>query len=167
MQPTFWTAIFLNKFTLLYIRLNIYNWKTKFSFHKQYLFDLVFSRNAKKAHTDQSILKTFLLCLKRNILQTFRSSICKKVFFKCIYHWHNLLRRMFFIPCDDWKALFFMQIYCYQEVSYNLHVAAFFCTSVLNEGRILYVISTYIILCYLHYITILLIPKFQNKAPTS
>ena len=48
---------------------------------------------------------------------------------------------MFFIPCDNWKTLFFIQIYRYQEVSYNGHVAAFFETSVLKEIRILYPLS--------------------------
>ena len=57
-------------------------WKTNFSSHKQYLFGLLYSRNAKKAHTDESILQNVLLCLKRNVSQTFKSS--KKVFLKCI-----------------------------------------------------------------------------------
>ena len=47
-QPTFKTAIFQNKLTLWYIRLNILKWKTKFSSHKQYLFGFLFSRKAKK-----------------------------------------------------------------------------------------------------------------------
>ena len=50
----FWTTIFQNRFTLWHIRLNIYIWKTKFSSHKQYLFDLLLSRNVNKTHTDQS-----------------------------------------------------------------------------------------------------------------
>ena len=56
-------------FKLRHIRLNIYLWKTKFPFHKQFLFGILFARNAKEAHTVQSILQTFLLCLKRNISQ--------------------------------------------------------------------------------------------------
>ena len=39
----------------------------------QYLFRLLTSRNAKKTQTDQSMLRVFLLCLKRNDPQTFRS----------------------------------------------------------------------------------------------
>ena len=39
----------------------------KFSSHKQHLFGLLFSRNVKKTHTDQSILQTFLLSLKRSL----------------------------------------------------------------------------------------------------
>ena len=95
-QPTFYTAIFQNKFTLWHSKLKNYIWKTKFPFHKQYLPDLLFLRNAKKTHTDQSKLQTFSLCLKRNILQTFNRSSCKKVFSKCFYLWYNLLRWMFF-----------------------------------------------------------------------
>ena len=45
------------------------------------------------------------------------AAACKNVFPKCIYHWYNLLRWMlFFIACDNWKTLFFMQIYRYPEV---------------------------------------------------
>ena len=86
-------------------------WKTKFSSHKHYLFGVLFSRNEKKTHTDQSMLSTFLLCLKRNISQTLKSNSCKQVFPKCIYHWYNLLRWMFFIPCDNSKTFFFIQTY--------------------------------------------------------
>ena len=84
-RPRFETVIFQNKFTSWHIRLNIYIWKTKFSSHKHYLFGLLFSRNAEKTHTDQSILLTFLLWLKRNASQTLKSSSRKKVFPKCVY----------------------------------------------------------------------------------
>ena len=61
-QSTFWTAIFEDKSTLWHMRPNKYIRKTKSSSHNQYLFGFLFSRNAKKARTDQSILKTLLLC---------------------------------------------------------------------------------------------------------
>ena len=88
---------FFKKFTFQRIRLNIHIWKTKFSSRKHYLFGLLFPRNAKKIHTDQSILLTFLLCLKRNVWQTLKSSSCKKVFPKCVYHGYNLLRCFLFL----------------------------------------------------------------------
>ena len=116
-------------------------WKNKFPSHKQYILGLFFSRNVSRAHADQSILQNILLCLKRNISQTFKSSSCKKVFLKCVYHWYNLLRWMFFITCNNWKTLFFTQIYRYSEVSYNHHVAAFFEKSNLKEVGILYPVS--------------------------
>ena len=71
-------------------------WKTKFSSHKQYLFELLFPWNANRTHTNPSIPQTFLLCLKRNASQTFKSSSFKKVFPKCVYHWYNLLWWLFF-----------------------------------------------------------------------
>ena len=45
---------------------------------------------------------------------------------------------MFFIPRDDWKILFFKQIYRYPEVWYNRHVTGFFVTSDLKKVRISY-----------------------------
>ena len=66
---------------------------------------------------------------------------------------------MFFIPVDNLKALFFMQIYQYPVVWYNRYVAAFFEASVLEEVR------------FIHYlwnnITVLLVSKVQNKASIS
>ena len=54
------------KIKLHFGRLNIYIWKTKFSSHKQYLFDLLCFRNAHKNHTDQKMLKLFYsVCKKR------------------------------------------------------------------------------------------------------
>ena len=97
------SQLYLKELTLWYIRLNIYVWKTKFSSHKQYLFDLLFSRNAKKTHIDQSILHSFLLCLKINVSQTFRSSSCKNVFCKCACQWYNLLRWMLFIQKQPFR----------------------------------------------------------------
>ena len=99
-QPIFSTIIFQNKFTLRHTRLSIYIWQTKFSSHKQYLFGLLFRRNVKKTLADQSVSQTFLLYLK-------------KTFPKCVYHWYNLLRWMFFIPCNNWKTLFFKTNYGY------------------------------------------------------
>ena len=54
--------------------------KTKYSSCKEYLFGLLVSRNAKKAHTDQSILQTFLLCQKRNVYKPLKVAAAKKSF---------------------------------------------------------------------------------------
>ena len=40
------------------VRLNIFMWKIKFYSHKQYLFDPLFSRNAKQAHKYTTIFFT-------------------------------------------------------------------------------------------------------------
>ena len=109
------TDVFLNKFTLFQIKPNIYIWKTKFDFHKQYLFCLLTSRNAKKTRTDHSIPLVFLLCLKRNDLQTLKSGSCKISFLQCVRYWYNLLRWMFLILCDTWKTLLFVKVYRYSD----------------------------------------------------
>ena len=64
-QAKFQTAVFYNKFTLYHIKPNIYIQKSKFASHKQYLFSLLTTRNAKKTQTDQSIPHVWLLCLKK------------------------------------------------------------------------------------------------------
>ena len=70
-------------------------------------------------------IKLFLLCLKRNVSQTYESSNCRNFFSKCVYYWNSLLPWMFFIPCDNWKT-YFIQIYRYPEVFYNHHAVVFF-----------------------------------------
>ena len=48
---------------------------------------------------------------------------------------------MTFILCDNWKILFFTQIYRYPEAWYNRLFSAFFETDVLKEDCILYLLS--------------------------
>ena len=67
------------------------------------------------------MLQTFLLCQRKNVSQTYKSSSCRKAFPKCVFHWNNLLWWMIFIPSNNWKT-FFIQIYCYAEVWCNRHV---------------------------------------------
>ena len=51
--------------------------------------------------------KISLFSLKRSASKAFQSSRRKRVLPKCVYHWYNLLRWMFFIPCDNSKQVFF------------------------------------------------------------
>ena len=153
-------CFFQNEFTLWHIRLNIYKWKTKFTPYKQYFLGLLFSRNAKKTDTDQSELQAFLFCLKRNVSQIFKSSSCKKVFPKCVYHWYNLLRRMFFIPFDNWKEYFLHKFI----VTLRLGATAMLLRSLkqVSSKKSAFCVR------YLHNnITMMLIPKVQNKTSTS
>ena len=69
-EPTLETAVFQNKFTLWYIRINVYKWKTKITSYKQYLFGLLARRNTKNTRTDHQIMP----------LTNFKSSGCKKLF---------------------------------------------------------------------------------------
>ena len=59
---------FHNKFILCHIKPNIYIYKTKFVSHKQELFSLLTSRNAKKTHIDQSIPQVFFTLSEKNRL---------------------------------------------------------------------------------------------------
>ena len=63
--------------------------------------------------------------------------IAAKSYFSSLYvsYWYNLLRRMFFIPYDDWKMLFLMKVYRYSEGSFYSTAIAFFEASVLKEVR--------------------------------
>ena len=77
-------CFFQNKFTSWHIKLDVYICITKFTSHKQYLLGLPCSRNAKKTHTEQIIQQVFLLCLRRNVLQT--SKVAASInFFPSIY----------------------------------------------------------------------------------
>ena len=51
--------------------------KAKLAYHKQYLFGLLTSRNAKSTQTDQSILHVFLLCLKKMTHKPLKAAAAK------------------------------------------------------------------------------------------
>ena len=145
---------FQNKFTFWHIRLNIYKWKTKFTSNKQCFPGHLFLRNAKKTHTDQSILQAFLICCKINVSRTFKSSSCKKLFSKLVYHWHNLFRWIFFI-----QTVSFTQI-----VTQRLGATAMLLRSF---KQVFWKKSVFYVRCLNNNITMMLIAKIQNKASTS
>ena len=96
------------------------------------VFGCLFSRNAKKAHIDQSTLQVFSLCLKRNHSQTFKGRLQKIFPPECACYRYNLLWWMFFIPCDNWKSLFFRKSLSLLSDSFSRHILVFFETSVLH-----------------------------------
>ena len=116
---------------------------------------MVFSSsiNAEKADTNQSILQPFLFCLKKSISQTFKSSSCKKVFPKCIHHWYNLLRWMFFIPCNNWKLYFLHKFIVTQRLGATI-------TLLHSLNQVFWKKSVFCVR-YLHSYIMMLIP--QNK----
>ena len=69
----------------------------------------------------------FSLCLTRNISETFQSSSYKN-------NWLNLLRWMFFVPCDNLKTLFFIRNLSLQRVIFQPPCC---CVLYLKEVRIL------------------------------
>ena len=100
--------------------------------------NLVFSYlEMQRRFIETNLYKFFSLCLERHSSQTFESNNCRILFPKCVCYWHCLLRGVFFIPCDNWKTLFFIPIYHYPEVFCNCHVVMFFETSALEEVHIL------------------------------
>ena len=89
----------------------------------------------------------FLLCLKINDPQAFKSRNCKNPFFKRGCYWYNFIRWTFFIPCDNWKTLLFMKVYpfsvaFFNHVLNNEHFDASFVASISKEVRFLCVKST-------------------------
>ena len=106
----------------------------------------------KKTRTDQSIPRVFLLCLKRNDPQTFKSDSCKNPFLQCLCYCYNLLGWRFFILCDNWKKMLFMKVCRYSEIFLSAMLLLSLKPVYLKEVCILCVISA------------ITIPKFQNKA---
>ena len=105
--------------------------------------------------TDQSILHVFLLCLKSNDPQTFKSGSSKIPSLQCGSYWSNLFRWMLFILCDNWSTLHFITVYLYSEIV--LTSMLFFFKSQWFEG------SGYF-MHYLHSNSTILLAKFQGKA---
>ena len=87
--------------------------ENKFASHKQYFFLVFLSVERQKRLEQTKVYLVFLLCLKRNAPQTFKSGSCKNSFLRCVRYWYNLLRWMFFILCDSWKTLPFVKVYGY------------------------------------------------------
>ena len=105
--------------------------------------------------------KISLFSLKRSASKAFQSSRRKRVLPKCVYHWYNLLRWMFFIPCDNSKQVFFLHRFI---VTQRLGGTVMLMNSV---KQVFWKKSTYC-MHYLHInITMMLIVKVQNEASTS
>ena len=118
----------------------------RFTFNKHYLLGCFFSRNAKETHTDQSTLQVFLLYLERNDSQTFKSSSCGKLFLQCVCYRYNLLQWMFFIPRDNWKALFFIKVCWYLKI-FSTATLLLPLKQTFWEKSVFYVISTMTVQC--------------------
>ena len=61
-------------------------------------------------------ISSFLICPNLNDSETFKSSSCKNGFLQCVCYRCNLLRWMFFVPCDNWKMLLFPKVCRYCEI---------------------------------------------------
>ena len=140
-------------------RLNIYIWKTRFSSLKQYLFDLL-PRNAKKTHTDQSILETFLLWLEKNVSQTFKYSSCKRYFPSVCTIYTTWLDECFLFHVITERRYFLYKFIVTERfgTTTKLHHSL---KQVFRKKSLFYTCYPY------NNIRMLLIPKIQNKTSTS
>ena len=109
-----------NKFTLWHIRLKIHIQKNKFISLKLYSFCSLFSVNAKKTHSNRSILHVLLLCLKRNDSKTSKVATAKKLFSSMYVAGTTFFNECFLFHVITGRHLF----YRYPEVLFNLHAVA-------------------------------------------
>ena len=75
-----------------------------FTYESQAIFILT-SRSAKKRLKQTKVYHVFLLCLKGNDPQTFKSSSRKNLFLHCVCYWYYLLPWISFILCDNWTII--------------------------------------------------------------
>ena len=129
--------------------------KIKFAFHKLHLFHFLTSRYVRKTRTDQSIPRVFLLYLKRNDPQTIKSGGWKNLFLQCVCYWYNLLWSMLFILFITGRHYFPRKFINILRFFYSPY-----CCFLWNQflERSLYFMR------YPYNNTMMLIPKFQNKA---
>ena len=153
-QSTFWIAIFENKFTLWHIRLNIYILKTKFSSHNQYLFGLLFSRNAKETR------KLCYSVWKETSHKPLKVAAAKKSFPSVYIIATTCFDECFLSHVITERHYFLYKFIVSQRFGETVMFVVFFETSVLKKS------AFYI--CYLHNnTTMLLIPNVHNKVSTS
>ena len=88
---------------------------------------------------------SFLICPNLNDSQTFKSSSCKNGFLQCVYYRCNLLRWMFFVPCDSLKTLFFLKVWSYCEI-FSTAILSFSLKQVFWKKSVFYAISTITVL---------------------
>ena len=118
-----------------YFNLNIYIWKSKFTSHKQYLFGLVFSGNAKKT-LQSKVYYNFLYSVWKEATHiASKVAIAKNIFLQFVFSLYNLLQKKFFIPLDNWKILFWTKICFYPKVRCNYHVVQPWKQVLWNTGR--------------------------------
>ena len=146
--------------TLWHIRLNIHIWKTKFTFYKQYFLGLPFSRNVKKSNTDQSLQQAFSFCLKRSVSLTFKNASYKKVFPKCVYDCTTCFAECFLFYVITGNSIFFAKVI----VTQRLRASAMLLRS---SKQVFWKKSAFYVRYLQNNITMMLIPKVQNKASTS
>ena len=76
------------------------------------------TNGTKSRNAPQNKPQVFLLCLKRNDSQTFKTSSSRNLF-SGVYAVVQLVSMIFFTPCDNWETLFFIKVFRYSEVFFE------------------------------------------------
>ena len=71
------------------------------------------------------------------------SHIYLKVFPKCVYHWHNLLRWLFFVLCENWTQyfLFYLKRSVFKIYKKSFPSVSIIDTTCFDECFLFYVIT--------------------------
>ena len=99
------------KFTFRYIKLSIFMQEIKFTSQKEYIIGRLFSRNAKKTHTDQSTLQNFYSVQIETTHNHSKVAAAKNISFSVYIA--DTFDECFFLQCDK---LFFIKVCCYFEI---------------------------------------------------
>ena len=82
---------------------------------------------------------------KRRLVQTKyhwkKAAAAKNFFLRCVCYRCNLLRWMFFVPCDNWKLLFFLKVCRYCDI-FSTVILSFYLKQVFWKKSLFYVTST-------------------------
>ena len=109
------------------------------------MFGLFFSIKVKEGSYRPKYTSSFLICPNLNDSQTFKSSSCKNGFLQCVCYRCNLLRWMFFVPCDSWKTLFFLKVCRYCEI-FTTAILPFSLKKVFWKKSVIYAIGDSVLL---------------------
>ena len=83
----------------------------------------------------------FLSLSKSKRLTNLWKQQLQKIFLQCVYYRCNLLWWMFFVPCDNWKTLFFLKVCRYCEI-FSTAILSFSLKQVFWKKSVFYAIST-------------------------
>ena len=108
----------------------------------------------KEDSTDQGMQQFFYSLRNERIHKPSKVAAVANFFLQRVCHLFNLLQWIFFVLCDNWKALFLKKVYNCSKGFLSRHIFEFFETSVLKE-----ICS----LNYLHNNSATLILKSQNR----
>ena len=130
--------------------------KLNFPLTSSYYFFFLPLEMQKKRLEQTKVYHSFSHFLwKETASKPLQVAAAKAIFLQCVCYWHNLLRWMFFLVCDNWKTLLFVKVYRYSE-TFEASCCCFLWSQCFER-------SPYF-MRYLHNNSMMLISKFQSKA---